>query len=522
MSTGWIGLAATMLGLLSGAPADDVVCINQQRFTIPIKVMPDRQHEVRELLLFMSRDQGKTWEIYARATPDKKGFDFYAAADGLFYFSIAVIDRTGRQDPIDVYRAPVGQKILIDTRKPDLQLSAERAGDKVSLTYAIQEDRPERESLKLEYKLGDPPSGQWTPLPVELTTRGSKTFEPGTAAAVTVRLSLRDQAGNEATKEATVGGSPLRVDQKVALANNVEGNTANGGGSPPPPSPPPPPPPAPIESPLPARTPPSTPLASTQAQPSLENPPPHAGPGAGAGPVAGGGSMPTRGALPSLQIVNKRQVKLGFDVTRFGPSGLGGVDVYVTTDEGATWEKSAGDPNVSLPVTPETRGAQPVRGSVTVNLPRDGVIYGFYLVVKNRAGLGKEPPRSGDLPHARIELDTTGPEAKLYLPQPDPARRDCLTLAWEATDRNLAQNPVSIEWSAGRDGPWTFIGEAQLANTGRYLWQVPPNAPAKVYLKLSVRDTAGNTAVALTPEAVIIDVTPPEFEPGSVRVLPGQ
>src|SRR5262249_22209562 len=69
MSRGWVGLAATVLGLLSGAPSDDVVHINQQRFTIPIRVVPERQHEVRELLLFMSRDKGQTWEVYARATP---------------------------------------------------------------------------------------------------------------------------------------------------------------------------------------------------------------------------------------------------------------------------------------------------------------------------------------------------------------------------------------------------------------------------------------------------------------------
>ena len=52
--------------------------------------------------------------------------------------------------------------------------------------------------------------------------------------------------------------------------------------------------------------------------------------------------------------------------------------VYVTTDEGATWEKSQADPNVTLPVTAETRGAQPVKGNVTVNVPKDGIIYGFY------------------------------------------------------------------------------------------------------------------------------------------------
>jgi hypothetical protein len=186
--------------------------------------------------------------------------------------------------------------------------------------------------------------------------------------------------------------------------------------------------------------------------------------------------------------------------------------VYVTTDEGATWEKSQADPNVTLPVTPEMRGSQPVRGNVTVNLAKDGVIYGFYLVVKSRAGLGKEPPRPGDPPQVRIELDTMQPEAELYAPQPDPGHPDCLALTWKATDRNLAANPVSLEWSARPEGPWTFIGEAQLANTGRYLWHVQENTPAKVYLRLSVRDSAGNTAVAQTSQPVPIDLTPPSID----------
>jgi hypothetical protein len=507
MSTGWVGLAATVLGLLSGAPAadTDVVHINQQRFTIPIRVVPERQHEVRELLLFMSRDRGQTWEVYARATPDKKGFDFYAAGDGLFYFSIAVIDRSGRQDPVDVYRAPVGQKILIDTKKPTLQLTADRSGDEVLVDYVIQEDRPERESLKLEYKAGDSPGGQWTPLPIEFAPRGKMRFRPGAPGPLTVRLSLRDLAGNEATEEKSIGGSAMRTDNQLVRTTGDPQHVGNTTGSMPPPPSPPSPPPLSMEQPPAGRS--GSPLAVTQ--PQAPPPQPSEDPASHAF-AASSGNGPTRGALPALQIVNKRQVKLGFDVTRFGPSGLGSVDVYVTTDEGATWEKSQADPNVTLPVTAETRGAQPVRGSVTVNLPKDGLIYGFFLVVKSRAGLGKEPPRPGDPPQVRIELDTMQPEAELYAPQSDTVRPDCLVLTWKASDRNLAPNPISIEWSARPDGPWTFIGDAQLANTGRYLWQIAENTPAKVYLKLSVRDTAGNTAVALTPQPVLIDLTRPD------------
>src|SRR5437016_5249326 len=127
MSTGWIGLVMT--ALLSGAPdGDDVYHVNMREFTIPIRVRPEKKHEVSELLLYMSRDKGQTWELYSRAAPDKTGFSFHAAGDGLFYFSIAVRDRSGKQDPPDVYRAPVGQKILIDTKKPDLHLDAQRRG----------------------------------------------------------------------------------------------------------------------------------------------------------------------------------------------------------------------------------------------------------------------------------------------------------------------------------------------------------------------------------------------------------
>jgi hypothetical protein len=187
------------------------------------------------------------------------------------------------------------------------------------------------------------------------------------------------------------------------------------------------------------------------------------------------------------------------------------VDVYVTTDEGATWEKSQADPGVSLPVTSEARSQGPVRGTVTVNLPKDGVVYGFYLVVKSRAGLGKEPPRPGEAPQVRIEVDTTLPMAELYSPQPDPVHSDRLILSWKAEDRNLAPNPVSMEWASAPNGPWTFIGDPQLPNTGRYSWQVPDNIPPKVYLRLSVRDTAGNNAVAQTDQPVLIDLQKPEL-----------
>jgi hypothetical protein len=428
-------------------PVDDVVYINDRHFTIPVVASP----ETRELLLYLSRDQGRTWKIHTRVNSSSRGIDFSAPTDGLYYFIIVARDQADRMHPDDPYTARTGQKICIDTVKPVVKItSAKRIEGEVFVAWEVKEEHPEWSSLKLEYRLSGWPNGKWTPLPIIPGERGKLHFRPEGVGAVTLRLSMKDQAGNEGDAEGRVSGA-----KKDALLDTRLGATA----------------------------------------------------GALVGTV---NRSPVRGALSLPQIINKKKAKIYFEVPPAGPSGLGSVDVYVTTDEGATWEKSAADPNVTLPVTGEARGLGPVKGSVTVNLPKDAVIYGFYLVVKSRAGLGKPPPRAGDPPQVRIEVDTTLPTAELYAPQPDLAHPHRLMLTWKAEDRNLAALPISLEWAATASGPWTFIGDPQLPNTGRYSWQVPENIPAKVFLRLSVRDSAGNNAVAMTDQPVLIDLKVPD------------
>ena len=138
-------------------------------------------------------------------------------------------------------------------------------------------------------------------------------------------------------------------------------------------------------------------------------------------------------------------------------------------------------------------------------------MYGFILIVKSRAGLGKPAPRPGDVPEIRVEVDTTPPDAKLYAPTPDPVSADALLLRWTATDKNLPLNPITLEWSEKRDGPWMPI-ISDHPNTGQHKWQVPPGLPVQVFMRLRVKDLASNESTAVTQEPQLVDLSVPEAE----------
>src|ERR1700736_127538 len=99
MATGTLMLA----WMLSASPAPaDVYHINQQQLKIPISIDPSRRAEIKELRLFVSADEGRTWNQQAVASPDQEAFSFYAPRDGLYWFSVAIVNQQGKQEPLDI------------------------------------------------------------------------------------------------------------------------------------------------------------------------------------------------------------------------------------------------------------------------------------------------------------------------------------------------------------------------------------------------------------------------------------
>ncbi len=551
MAVGSLALACLLVAAQPGAA--DVWHMKQTRFSIPIKINPERRADIKELLLYASRDHGQTWDRVGSCTPDKESFPFFAQGDGSYWFSVAIVDQAGQQEPRDPKTGPVGQKLIVDTTKPAARIhSVERQGDEVVVHYEVRDEYLDPSSLKLEYQATNGLAGQPTPVAIVPGPGGPSQarFRPGNGGALVVRLSVKDQAGNEGTAQQNLAPTAMQN----TLVSNPGPAPIGPGPVPPPggsssqvqplPSPALPPSmgdpivrnqayapqPGPLE-PNPNPTPQPQPL--TTMQPTPPAPTPLALSQSGTGypvqeapvsprPLAQSGGLTqvsTVGTLPRdrtdinrlVEITNKREMKIDFEVAKYGPSGLGDVEVYMTADEGRTWVPSQGDHKVHLPGPGESKpGGGPVLGSVVVQLPSEGVVYGITLVVKSKAGLSKKPPQPGDRPQMRVELDTKQPDAELYRPEPDPTRRDALVMLWKASDKNLTANPITLEWAPALAGPWTQIGAPELPNTGRQSWVVPANIPPKVYLRLTVRDAAGNSSLAQTQEPVTVDLSIPE------------
>ncbi len=231
------------------------------------------------------------------------------------------------------------------------------------------------------------------------------------------------------------------------------------------------------------------------------------------GPSSGGfvPSAANRKPLPPLQYVNHPEVVLEYELTKVGPSGVGSVDLWWTRDDGLSWERYADDPTIQ-------GTTQNGRHQRIVELPGDGV-FGFILVVKSKAGLGKAPPRAGEAPEIRVEVDTVAPVAQLFSPAPDPQRPNALILKWFAKDNNLTNNPITLEWTEKREGPWEPIA-IKIPNNGRHSWQLPDRLPVQVYMRLRVQDLAGNESAAVTSEPQMVDLSEPEGRLINVSVTP--
>lgn len=203
------------------------------------------------------------------------------------------------------------------------------------------------------------------------------------------------------------------------------------------------------------------------------------------------------------RMVKSTRFELDYDVEEIGRAGVAKVEVWGTKNNGRTWESYGIDADNQSPITVKVDG--------------EG-LYGFRIVIESNAGLRGDPPRPGDTPDVEVRVDTTKPMVRITGTEVGVGlQAGDMVINWDAHDNTtLAARPISLYYSAKPGGPWVTIATG-LENTGRFVWRLDANAPERVFLRITVRDEAGNLETFETADPVALDPVRPKGRIRAVR-----
>lgn len=525
----------------------------QNVFAIPFSV-DRRVTQPVEVHLFVSTDQGATWQLSSRQPPAARQFTFRARGDGEYWFASRTVDATQRTSQQNSLRPEL--RVVVDTTLPQIECTAQALeGGDVLVRWQAIDQYLLATSLKVEYQdaVGQPwkPVEVQHPAPEAVRSRyeGQTQWHADTrSSAINVRVEIRDRAGNPAVVN-------RRVAFPMAAANSLSGgaipaarladpfnrlgqasegavpwpsdnaprvNDPSGSGTPAA-SPPEYAASEPANPPSPTITP--TPPIDGPLPPTMESatsPVDHTVPNQFASARSDGApptdplpvepdnaptTSPRQNDLPvgeRPQLTNARRFQLDYDITAVGPEGVAEVQLWATADGGNSWRMWGTDDDRQSPFEVVTE--------------QEGV-FGFHVVVVGGNGLVGRRPRSGDLPDVWVGVDTTAPTARLtgavYGEGPHIGK---LFIRWEADDLNLGDRPITLQFAENVEGPWTVIVSG-LPNNGEFGWPADARLPDRVYLRLEVRDAAGNTAIDQLKQPVELEGLAPKARIRSILPL---
>lgn len=561
-STGWSAVAIkTLLGLSVASaslgevrlqadePFDEApvaAYLQSAQFKIPFNVEA-RGNAALQVQLWVSTDDGASWQPHGKLTPDAKYFEFRAAAEGVYLFKVESIDATGVSFP----SAAPPLKVLVDTTKPHAELKADvDATGQLVVDVRVADEYLDVESAELRVRSDH--ESQWRELPLSLTRSGE--FFAGQAnldlapcREIALVFTVKDRAQNlgEATLQYSVPRTAAAESDMTLASTRQPSKVATA---------------RPPSSPSPA-TPwadgvalPSTPGA-TRWNPTTVLPSQPAGSNFPTVPLqsAPPGKLVAQGSLSldapaEVQVEElppppalEREYPIATDADSPPPTTPPPTDELQLSDEPQGADSLSPQQKVveteSSSVATETTtigaayhcksrtfsldysvqalggsaladvelwgtedggrtwqkwGSDPDRVSpFDVQVGNDG-LFGFRMVIVGVNGVVSNRPREGDAADVWINVDTARPNIKITRAVYGEGPEDgLLVIDYTCEDGHLAERPINLFYSERVDGPWETVASG-LANTGLYLWKVAPSLPNKIFLKVEAIDKAGN------------------------------
>jgi hypothetical protein len=203
-------------------------------------------------------------------------------------------------------------------------------------------------------------------------------------------------------------------------------------------------------------------------------------------------------------LVNRKAFALEYDLDAIGPAGVKSVELWVTADNGASWRKWGDDADRRSPFEIEVESER---------------MFGFRMVIVSQNGLATRPPEPGDTADVWVQVDSTPPAVRLdQAAYGEREHAGQLDIRWQADDLHLGSRPVTLLFSESPEGPWTTFA-AGLPNSGQHYWTIDPRTPRQLFLRIEVRDDAGNLGHAQTNEPVSLEGLAPK---GRIRAVAPQ
>ena len=195
------------------------------RFNVPFRI---NQNDVSflEVQLFLSRDEGRSWQFYGRQKTDSTSFPFVADGDGAYWFAVKTLDRNRQLLPDGKITQPE-LKVHVDTEVPRLEARVESdAAGRVICYWRAEDDNLLADSVRILYQEnieGFGKTDNWVKVPIQLRPQISgKTYTdqlgwwPETSVPyLNIRMEISDTAGNIARADRTIV-----VRQVAAMHNN--------------------------------------------------------------------------------------------------------------------------------------------------------------------------------------------------------------------------------------------------------------------------------------------------------------
>ncbi|MHC4871422.1 MAG: hypothetical protein ACYTFY_06225 [Planctomycetota bacterium] len=198
-------------------------------------------------------------------------------------------------------------------------------------------------------------------------------------------------------------------------------------------------------------------------------------------------------------------------VDNFGGSGLAAVELWITSDNGKSWDRHSTDKDLVSPVK-------------FINKENLGEV-GFRLKAIDKVGNSSTPVIPGTKPEISLVFDVEGPEINII--SMAKGRRfikggSTVAIEWEAVDPNLEENSVELAWSADGGQTWEYIQKG-LPGKSSIDWKVPAYTDKNMnncLIKISAVDNVGNASTAVTEQPFTIVASPLETELGVVTAAP--